>query len=1213
MRRNATKVAAAVLSLAVTMTSISLPTTAAAAKKVKLNKTKATLRVGKTTTLKVTKGGKKVKATFTSNKKKIATVGKKTGKVKAKKKGTCTITAKYAGKKYKCKITVKKKVTSTATAKPSTAPTTAPTQTPAPTTAPTATPAPTTAPTQTPAALTIASASAIAADTIQVNLSAPLPDGATLKLAKKGSTGTVNFKQELDAEKKVAKLKGDANYATGTYVVTLTSGGKDVASVEVAVEAQRVDKIEILNKDKIALTSTDRKSLYVYYDVKDQYGNSIKEKTTINWSSSTGRISTNDKSKGCLTLVRAHGEQQDEQFKYNDPVYIIGVDTKSGKSVEEKLSVGMARALAEVDFVGFVDTKANSNQIVQKLPVDFAKNRYRLLYRALDQEKQELPAADYITGANNSKVTFTVNKYDLVKSQFNDGKTYTVNGKEYCSVLVNPGIYVDKGGDVTFTAISNTTGVTTAGNYNVGEGLRLKSLVLEEPSKTIADGDTDITIPYTATAVNAKGETVSVKNYETIVRSTNKLKLNASEGQIKVRQKADGTAEIVWSDSKITANKYSRAHYFGTDNTSANDNMDRTISLSTIVIGGDNSSVTTLRVADARRPVSIDTVPTNDVVAEKGKLTINLFGSDDVTYRDQYGEILDKEKAEAFFMWTGKDKNENVFKTKYGIRVDYSSALGEKNNINTVGNNSEDDIYATSDIKNDTYIQEYWNYISNNTTKDKRLGRKIYLAQYSKLDPNSKSGLAAKKNDATDVDEKQTNLVLSAQADYAHKKDSKNLIKERNIKYSIVREDEDNNTNDNPNAGYGSDERRALRKASSNEWSAVSNEKNVVYTVASIQKLSDLRLKFKDDKNKVRIQTDYSNHLNGEALSGANLKRDDVVPATSSVLTDNRKVSVVGSYNGKEVTVPDSYYAIKYQMNDYDQVLKLNKDCEIVKGTELGKVNETVTGEAALKFGDLYNFNDAKNTRKWATRQLSILVYKDKAAADNVNNLVSTVASSAAIGDNAKKSELVMDVRGDVMITDASRSFGEVKITKDDKEVKSIDLSATNTVIDLTIDKDKADINKKLQDYTVKVYDDCGDEVAPENYSLRCTVGNYKESNTVVTEQVATDNKYTHLPNSNTVEKNNTTEAKINGAEIGDTFNLKIFVAESGNASVEVPVTVGADKLANMYYDSGSNYTSGIKNDKGEDVFYNEFDEGDDIKFGDDLSYDLRDTLGYDR
>lgn len=141
MRRNATKVAAVVMSLAVTMTSVNLPTTAAAAtKKVKLNKTKATLTVGKTTTLKVTKGGKAVKATFKSSNAKVAKVVTKSGKstkIKALKKGTAKITATYAKKKYTCKITVKaKKVTATTapTVEPTVAPTVAPTV--VPTTAP---------------------------------------------------------------------------------------------------------------------------------------------------------------------------------------------------------------------------------------------------------------------------------------------------------------------------------------------------------------------------------------------------------------------------------------------------------------------------------------------------------------------------------------------------------------------------------------------------------------------------------------------------------------------------------------------------------------------------------------------------------------------------------------------------------------------------------------------------------------------------------------------------------------------------------------------------------------------------------------------------------------------------------------------------------------------------------------------------------------------
>ena len=83
------------------------PESVFAAKKVKLNKTKATVYVGKSVQLKVNNNKKKVKW-FTSNKK-VAIVSKK-GKVKGKKVGKATITAKIGKKKYKCKITVKKKV-----------------------------------------------------------------------------------------------------------------------------------------------------------------------------------------------------------------------------------------------------------------------------------------------------------------------------------------------------------------------------------------------------------------------------------------------------------------------------------------------------------------------------------------------------------------------------------------------------------------------------------------------------------------------------------------------------------------------------------------------------------------------------------------------------------------------------------------------------------------------------------------------------------------------------------------------------------------------------------------------------------------------------------------------------------------------------------------------------------------------------------------------
>lgn len=77
-----------------------------AAKKVKLNRTKLVLQVGKTYKLKLKNYKKKVK--WSSSKKTVATVSKK-GKVKAKKAGTAKVTAKAGKKKYICKVQVQKK------------------------------------------------------------------------------------------------------------------------------------------------------------------------------------------------------------------------------------------------------------------------------------------------------------------------------------------------------------------------------------------------------------------------------------------------------------------------------------------------------------------------------------------------------------------------------------------------------------------------------------------------------------------------------------------------------------------------------------------------------------------------------------------------------------------------------------------------------------------------------------------------------------------------------------------------------------------------------------------------------------------------------------------------------------------------------------------------------------------------------------------------
>lgn len=118
-----------------------------AAGNVKLNKTRVSLKVGKTVKLKVY--GTKKKVRWTSKKKSVASVSA-IGKVRAKKVGVAQIVAEVSGKKYTCKVTVvQKKPISQVTEKPSirnseptSAPTPRPSATSVPTSKPTLTPEP---------------------------------------------------------------------------------------------------------------------------------------------------------------------------------------------------------------------------------------------------------------------------------------------------------------------------------------------------------------------------------------------------------------------------------------------------------------------------------------------------------------------------------------------------------------------------------------------------------------------------------------------------------------------------------------------------------------------------------------------------------------------------------------------------------------------------------------------------------------------------------------------------------------------------------------------------------------------------------------------------------------------------------------------------------------------------------------------------------------
>ena len=503
--------------------------------------------------------------------------------------------------------------------------------------------------------------------------------------ATKASQLTAIFDSAVPADVSVEVKKGDvkidgthavdgstvtfdatANFPTGTYTFTATQG--DVTkTAEVEVKAEYV--AEIVLKGSEALTSSVETAssgaiyyAYIYYDVLNQYGDSMRTTTSVTWTTSAEYVGY-DKSLGRITVSNGS-----TPFTYGSLIYVTGVHTSSGTILNTSIPVGMEQAVDSIEFAGFL-SKNDKITLLKSLPNDFAKDTYYLLYKTFDQNGNPLDVTDSKYTYDN--LTFMADNPLLLSLDDSDqSQVFTVAGEEYASIGVEPGQYVDKGGEVNITAISNKTGKQKKENFVVGSNGVLQSLVLSTPAVTVADGDTWVEIPYVATDANGN----SITNYETIVRSTNTLTLSASsDTTLKLQERDDGTAVIYWSDN----NEYdpTDADTYNAKNSDVTNGVSRNISLTTVVVGGESHNLM-LEVSDMRIPTAIKSVKlnddNNDIIAagNSASLVVNPWGSN-FTFLDQYGAELSNSKANAFFENAaqhpfGKSSESGY----YGIKVD---------------------------------------------------------------------------------------------------------------------------------------------------------------------------------------------------------------------------------------------------------------------------------------------------------------------------------------------------------------------------------------------------------------------------------------------------------------------------------------------------------------------------------------------------------------
>ena len=860
---------------------------------------------------------------------------------------------------------------------------------------------------------TIKEFKAVGAKKLQVEFEAAVPEASKASLTFKRGNSVVAGTAVWDAENKVATFTSNSILTQGKYTASM----EGVNSKEADVEAEKVADI-VINGDKDnILTGTsdtakkDNRSndeAYIYYDIVNQYGESIRERTTVNWSITSCDTNRENKSLG---LVVAHRKDEKEIFLYGTQLSITAVCIKDNVPVTKTkvVKIGEQQAIDEVVYKGFVKKSQKGKKIDDKdvktdVPADFAKDTWALLYQAKDQHGNLLEAArdNLGTGPAGAKIAMISGQPTYIENKFEDGGIYSVTSDEgnrtteYSSATIEPGTYIDRGESINITAISTRTGKKTDGKFGIGKTKRLKSFQIETPSRVVADGDVGVVLPYTALDMDGN----PVEDYKTIVRSSNKISLTASDGTLELREANDGKAVLTWSDndkyrsldSTIKENRYTGKQVpynpYANSAITINDGVDRAISLTAVVTGEESSSKTTnLAVSDMRRPASIEDVHfgnnNNDTViggynssnSNIDNIDTGVSIIDGIDYNDQYGVPL--ERHQKYYFW-------NAARLGYIKGYNYSIGvrqLSGNDSVDMIGRNSSNSINGSNNGTSDGADTPGNGYIKDDTSS---------LTITSSNSDIIDLGVARNKSgniliDGNSVKSDDMLLVHNISPDKWKGSNEKEEVN-ATVRYSIVERPQ----------------------TSSSRYNDVGKVRTESYTVVPVDKVTDFTINTTKDKLKLGITTNVSNDPNGSfsggegsfnyvagvnnanevVTSGAFAGGDALEISTTGNMPNNgpnvNRVFITAKYKNLTLDVPFNYIRTTDDYTWHDDNKTVSGSGILVKNSS-GKFNskdETsspkagyitdIVGirEGAISWKDLYDVNSARYLRKDASVKL---------------------------------------------------------------------------------------------------------------------------------------------------------------------------------------------------------------------------------------------------
>lgn len=533
---------------------------------------------------------------------------------------------------------------------------------------------------------------------------------------KKGTVAIAVANTAVAENGKSAILTLDNKLTKGTYTVACGD-----AKVDLVIEDdEKVASIVILDDGGIVNVSADRKVAYVYYDMFNQYNESVRKSFSVdNWVASTSTEVHSDRNTGLLEIPVddwADLETTDKTFTYGQTIIITGIHTSVGNvaTVNASVTAGLEQRVNSVEIVGF--TKKDSGKLVDALPTNFKDNEYYLVFKLFDQMGYQMDYEDAEGNAYAEEVAFTSLSPLLIGSTFalaND--TVIIDGEEYAAVALTRGLQTNQGGIAKIQVTSKQTGVTKVHEINLPAEQVLTTFKMIAPDILIAEGDSTsngnyrVTIPYEAYDQNG----MAITSYRALYGKVT----FGGDASLYFKENNDGSASLLY---KVPAS------------VGASKNVDiQRVYTSTVTDTGSVSNIT-ISVKDMAVPTTVkgygagiaNTVVEGDFFELKAEDQSKFM-----KFYDQYDREMSEDTAKYFF---GGDAPYYVGVKAISDNVTLTSAYGTVNGY-TLFNNVQDKqvkITAGADVT-DATSQISLEYVIFNPSKelvdgsDKKLGGKI--------------------------------------------------------------------------------------------------------------------------------------------------------------------------------------------------------------------------------------------------------------------------------------------------------------------------------------------------------------------------------------------------------------------------------------------------------------------------------------------------------